>query len=192
MSRWGKVIKPCSIFFDSSRSWHFGTSNPTGNNVDFESIALHEIGHAIGLLHTNNTDNVMYPKGDENIIRRNLTMDDTEGGSFNQAKSLTPINCGTNLNPLTTNCNIILSNKNLLKNQEIDLAPNPFTEIINIKSEGMINRIQMINIKGQVIFDDKDINSYNFRKNLKNLNNGVYIIKIYTKNKCESLKIIKT
>lgn len=39
-----------SISFDTGTNWHFGVSSPaTGSESDFYSIALHEIGHALGL-----------------------------------------------------------------------------------------------------------------------------------------------
>ncbi len=39
-----------SISFDTAETWHFDTSTLAGpNTVDFYSIALHEVGHALGL-----------------------------------------------------------------------------------------------------------------------------------------------
>lgn len=39
-----------SITFNTSTNWHFGIGTPSpGSTVDFYSIALHEIGHALGL-----------------------------------------------------------------------------------------------------------------------------------------------
>ncbi|MEM8866635.1 MAG: matrixin family metalloprotease [Verrucomicrobiota bacterium] len=39
-----------SISFDSGRSWHFELDGrPTGSNSDFVSVALHEMGHVLGV-----------------------------------------------------------------------------------------------------------------------------------------------
>ena len=39
-----------SIAFNTAKAWHFDhTTNPTGNRFDFFSVALHELGHALGL-----------------------------------------------------------------------------------------------------------------------------------------------
>ena len=43
------------MHFDDAESWHFGS------NFDVFSVALHEIGHALGLGSSDNPDSVMYP-----------------------------------------------------------------------------------------------------------------------------------
>jgi hypothetical protein len=43
------------MHFDDDENWHIGT------NVDLFSAALHELGHALGLGHSDNPNDVMYP-----------------------------------------------------------------------------------------------------------------------------------
>jgi hypothetical protein len=43
------------MHFDDSESWH------VGSNTDVFSVALHELGHALGLGHSDNPGDVMYP-----------------------------------------------------------------------------------------------------------------------------------
>jgi len=43
------------MHFDDSESWHIGT------NTDLYSVALHELGHSLGLGHSDNPEAVMYP-----------------------------------------------------------------------------------------------------------------------------------
>lgn len=43
------------MHFDDSESWHIGA------NTDVFSVALHELGHALGLGHSDNPSDVMYP-----------------------------------------------------------------------------------------------------------------------------------
>ena len=43
------------MHFDDSQNWHIGT------DVDLFSVALHETGHALGLGHSDNPTDVMYP-----------------------------------------------------------------------------------------------------------------------------------
>jgi hypothetical protein len=43
------------MHFDDAESWRIGT------NIDLFSVALHELGHALGLGHSDNPNDVMYP-----------------------------------------------------------------------------------------------------------------------------------
>jgi hypothetical protein len=43
------------MHFDDAESWHIGS------NIDVFSVALHELGHALGLGHSDNPNDVMYP-----------------------------------------------------------------------------------------------------------------------------------
>jgi hypothetical protein len=51
------------MHFDDSESWHIGS------NTDVFSVALHELGHALGLGHSDDPDDVMYP-----YYRRSATL----------------------------------------------------------------------------------------------------------------------
>ena len=41
-------------------TWEFGPDSPTSSETDFESVALHELGHTLQLGHVNDTDEVMH------------------------------------------------------------------------------------------------------------------------------------
>ncbi|KMZ66884.1 hypothetical protein ZOSMA_283G00070 [Zostera marina] len=47
------------LTFDSGEIWSTDSSNPPDNSLDLESVALHLIGHAIGLQHLATTGHVM-------------------------------------------------------------------------------------------------------------------------------------
>lgn len=76
---------PCSgscsgdCHFDLYDAWSSADVTPS-NRVDFVSVALHEIGHALGMLHSpGHRDAVMYPKFAFSEQRRSLTQDDIGG-----------------------------------------------------------------------------------------------------------------
>lgn len=48
------------IEFDTSENWIF-TQNPSSSGVNFLAVAIREVGHAIGLGHSNDPSSLMYP-----------------------------------------------------------------------------------------------------------------------------------
>lgn len=48
-TRW--YIDELDIVFNSTTNWNFGPGPTANNQLDFESVALHELGHALGLAH---------------------------------------------------------------------------------------------------------------------------------------------
>ncbi|KAL5565222.1 hypothetical protein UlMin_028386 [Ulmus minor] len=65
------------LHFDAEENW---SENPRQNQVDLESIAVHEIGHVLGLGHEPSIpDAIMYPYFYYGKIKRNLHADDIQG-----------------------------------------------------------------------------------------------------------------
>ncbi|GLJ50442.1 hypothetical protein SUGI_1074820 [Cryptomeria japonica] len=50
--------------------------------IDLETVALHEIGHLIGLDHSNVTGSVMFPSIEARSVNRELKPDDIEGARY--------------------------------------------------------------------------------------------------------------
>jgi len=53
------IVTDLDIVFDRETNWYFGTGDIAGK-IDFETVALHELGHAHQLGHVINTANVMH------------------------------------------------------------------------------------------------------------------------------------
>lgn len=64
------------IRFDTAESWALTNETATYDLVSFEAVALHEIGHALGLSHTSNSDSIMYAYYGGSL---ELTSDDISG-----------------------------------------------------------------------------------------------------------------
>lgn len=68
-------------------NWNFAATSPTGSEYDFESVALHELGHAHGLGHVIAPGNVMHYALANGIVSRSLTVNDIAGGDDKLAYS---------------------------------------------------------------------------------------------------------
>ena len=78
-------------FDDTEHTWNIGAAP---NTFDVETVALHEIGHILGLAHSNVAGAVMFPTVSSNFTKRQLTQDDIDG-----VRNLYP-GCGTPVTPI--------------------------------------------------------------------------------------------
>ncbi len=67
---------PGNVYLDEDEDWYYGVGAPGASQVDLESVALHEIGHVLGIAHSSVTGAVMWPWTFEGAERRSLNADD--------------------------------------------------------------------------------------------------------------------
>ncbi|MEI6852956.1 MAG: cellulase family glycosylhydrolase, partial [Bacteroidota bacterium] len=77
--------------------------------------------------------------------------------------------------------------ESLTKQAAFVVYPNPFTNTINIKSNGQKEFYELICSTGQIIWSGKQINEHDF----SSLANGLYFLRIYNENSTHTTKLIK-
>jgi PKD repeat protein len=60
------------MIFNPNVSYYYGTAATPGNQYDFESIVLHELGHAFGEGHNSSTAEIMFPSIGYGVQKRTL------------------------------------------------------------------------------------------------------------------------
>lgn len=87
-------VKEIDIVFDDGTNWNYGPSAPTFTQYDFETVAVHELGHGHQLAHVISPGAIMHfsiSKGSQN---RTLSVDDLAGGNDVMSRSTTTSICG--------------------------------------------------------------------------------------------------
>jgi len=81
-------------------NWNFSESEPAFDQFDFESIALHELGHAHGLGHIIDEESVMHFSIANGNKKRSLQDVEIDAGAHKMTHSLTD-NCVSSHDPMT-------------------------------------------------------------------------------------------
>jgi PKD repeat protein len=92
-------VNELDIIFDegsniSPLTWEYGPSLPSGSEYDFETVAVHELGHGHQLGHVIAPGAIMHFSISNGTSNRSLGVDDEAGGDFVQAKSIVANVCG--------------------------------------------------------------------------------------------------
>jgi len=92
-------VSELDIIFDEGsniapQTWQYGPSLPSINQYDFETVAVHELGHGHQLGHVISFGAIMHYAIANGSSNRSLGSSDLAGGNYVQAKSITPNLCG--------------------------------------------------------------------------------------------------
>lgn len=73
----GEQLTEADIILNGEhRKYYTGTDMPAFDEMDTYSLALHELGHSIGLVHSDDTNSVMYPYLYSGQVIRTITPQD--------------------------------------------------------------------------------------------------------------------
>jgi hypothetical protein len=72
------------------------------------------------------------------------------------------------------------------------IYPNPANDVVNVKSDYTINRIEVLNFVGQTVYTREDVNAKASRINVATMTPGVYFVKVTTNEGNRMVKITVT
>ncbi|MGB5419425.1 T9SS type A sorting domain-containing protein, partial [Algibacter sp.] len=188
-------VTDLDIVFDSETSWYFGTGTFDDGEYDFETVALHELGHGLQLGHVINSDNVMHYTILKNTTNTILDSNSIDVANDVQSRSSTNQICGFPVLNLTTDyagdCTLEVESINM--ENGIDLFPIPAKKeffIKNISSE-KIERVVMFDVSGRLISEIDVSNTPTTKSiNLENTSKGMYFVNIHSNNHFITKKLI--
>lgn len=180
------------IVFDGDRNWNFDTASIEGTELfDFESIALHELGHCRQLDHIIDTENVMHfaiAKGEE---LRSLSSENVNGGDWVHNRSTETITC--NQLPMQDYVCQGLGVEEDLLNQALSVYPNPTNGILHIKNDPSVQlkKIDVYDIRSRLVLSQNISQGRGFSSlNFNGMSKGLYLINIHSDKTLITKKII--
>ena len=171
--------------FPANRGWNFTTNAPTSNEMDFETVATHELGHGHALGHVIDTQDIMHPSIGYGIIKRIPNTNNIAGANNVQNRSTTTTVC--NQNSMTDyDCSLSLDSAN---NFRMKVYFDPSTKTLDINSKTFIKELTIHNVLGQSVLTKKT-HAYITNVDLSQLKKGVYFLIAKSQNKSTSLKFL--
>jgi len=70
----------------------------------------------------------------------------------------------------------------------LKLFPNPVKDVINITAENLINKVEIYTLDGKIVMQE---NNFTGKMNVSSLVKGVYMVRVYTLQGIETIKMIK-
>lgn len=178
-------VAELDIVFDGggTTDWNFGPGATTVlGDYDFETVALHELGHGHQLGHVIDTNAVMHYALSFNEDQRVLTTNDITAATDVQNRSTSTSVCGqAEMTDYPGICNLSVEDEFL--NAAVKMFPNPSNGTFYITNEPYIQ------LKKAVIFDlsgrkisEFDLSGSSKTKpmNLTGLSKGIYLINIHS------------
>ncbi|ULC59970.1 T9SS type A sorting domain-containing protein [Flaviramulus sp. BrNp1-15] len=185
------------IVFDSETNWHFDTGLPEFSEYDFQSVALHELGHGHQLGHVidvvsdgDNLDDVMHYAISNSEQQRVLSANNIIAANDVQSRSTSLMVCGQSL-MTDASCPLSIAEEEL--KQAITLYPNPARNEVFIKNDSFINldKAVIYDISGRLVSEYDLSNTVRTKPiSLIGVSRGIYFVKIHSERAFVTKKII--
>ncbi len=183
-------VAELDIVFNDSTNWQFGPTAPSNSQTDFETVAVHELGHGHQLAHVINPSAIMHYSIGNGVTNRFLSNNDIQGGNDVQARNTTNPVCGLGL-MTNHSCSLGIDENDLAVH--ISVFPNPAKNQIFIKNDQFfsIDSVQIFDNTGRSVMNLKSQPiSTLYTLETSALSSGVYIMKIGVEGKSLIKKII--
>lgn len=181
------------ILFNKDVNWHFGDGSMQRNEFDFESVALHELGHAHQLGHVINPGDLMHFRTISGFSNRILDQNSIDAANDIQQRSTTNEICGdpSLMISYAGSCTLNLDEEFLANT--ISVFPNPAKDEFFIKNESSeeFNKLIMYDLRGRQVMDYTLNNRFKNEKiSAYGLSKGVYILNLESKNGVITKKLV--
>ncbi|TWO32873.1 T9SS type A sorting domain-containing protein [Seonamhaeicola sediminis] len=184
-------VSEMDIVFNATKTWNYTTGVPTPSEIDFESVALHELGHGHQLGHVVDTNVAMHYSLSAGETLRSLNSGDLNGALDVQSRSTTSPVCTQNIMEQSTCYQSSLSNDEFSLEKEIKIYPNPASNRVFVKSSSVnIDNIELYNVLGRLVRRTKIRNQYRLSLDLSDFSAGIYLLKVNTEFASHTQKLI--
>ena len=185
-------VEELDVVFDDDTIWYFGTGLPEVQ-YDFESVALHELGHGHQLGHVINTNAVMHYDLAPAEYNRVLSSNDIDAASDIQGRSNSTSVCGVLdlMIDYSGTCSLSVEDEEL--NNAISVYPNPSSGQIYIKNESYISlqKVVIYDVSGRLIFNMNISDTSRIKAiSLTGISKGMYFVNIHSENAMITKKIV--
>lgn len=184
-------VEELDIAFNDSTNWNYSTSAPTFSQYDFESVAVHELGHGHQLGHVIDSGAIMHYAISNGSFNRTLSTNDIAGGNDVQSRSTSITVCGESLVDAFDCATLNVEAFELA--DQLSIYPSPAHSVLNISngSNYTLDMYAIYDINGRIIKTKKLNNTIANIIQINALSNGVYFIKIKAQGTELTKKFIK-
>ncbi len=174
----------------SQLSWEFGPDTASGLEIDFESVAVHELGHAHLLAHIINPGQVMHFSLVNGQNSRDLGPSDLNGANNVMDRNLNEPLCTSNV-MTASDCSTLTANDWTLLD-ELLIYPNPATTTLTIRSasNSPLDTATIYDVSGRLVLSQPLLKTSSNNLELSALQSGVYFIKIALNNNTVTRKFV--
>lgn len=184
-------VAELDIVYNDGINWNFGPGAPTGGQIDFESVSVHELGHAHQLGHVIDNSKIMFWSAGPGSANRILSQEDIDGASDVQTRSTGNPVCGLGV---MTGSDCFLSVSDAQLDENINLFPNPASQSITIQIRGniVLSNVNIYDLSGKLLFRKSLSGNYqsNLNLDIDTLSTGVYFLELNSETATAVKKLI--